>query len=303
MKILSKLPLYLRFLFVSYGIGLLCFTALRLLFYFHNKEIGHDIPAATLVMSFIIGLRFDVVICSYILCLPCLLLGLLSFFKPLPLLLKTTTVITITLFGIAFFIAAADIPYYTQFNSRISVAALNWADSPAVMFSVMFGEWFHWVLFLFFLVLLGIFAFLLTKAVAIQSARHQPKAMNLLVFLLTGTLVFFGMRGRFETKSPIRWGTAFFSEYFFANQMALNPVFTFIRTGLDAIKGEDRIDFIPDKEALQLLKKNLGLPQSNDAISRRENIGLEAKRMNVVLVLMESMSAGWLERYGNTSGL
>ncbi|NIS38165.1 hypothetical protein GWN91_03100, partial [Candidatus Saccharibacteria bacterium] len=48
-----------------------------------------------------------------------------------------------------------------------------------------------------------------------------------LISLFGFALIFLAIRGRISAKSPIRWGTAFFSNYAFANQLGLNPLYTF----------------------------------------------------------------------------
>ena len=301
----NKIPSYIFFLAHIFLLFLFCFTLLRLLFFFINNDTGGNIPVIILLNSFIMGVRFDTVISCYILLIPFIVLGFQSLLKPSSTIWKFVSFFIILMMIIAFFIVIADIPYYKQFNSRITIASLNWIDQPSIMLQVMFGNSLHWVLFLIFLVMSIISAFLIVRIRKGIIITESSLLIRVIYFILIGVLIFYGMRGRFQKKSPIRWGTAFFSSYFFANQMALNPVFTFIRTGLDRINGKDHINFMPVTEALSNVRKTLHLdPKENEGgIQRNVTFKEEPLYHNVVLVFMESMSAYWMSRYRNEKNL
>ena len=76
--------------------------------------------------------------------------------------------------------------------------------------------------------------------------------------LLSLFLLLIAARGRVTEKSPIRWGTAFFSEYTFANQLGLNPVFTFVQSWIDSRKHENqKLHLINDSIALVYVKNKM----------------------------------------------
>lgn len=118
--------------------------------------------------------------------------------------------------------------------------------------------------------------------------------------------IFIGIRGRFESKSPIRVGTAYFSNYAFPNQLGLNPVFTFLRSYLDAKKDQsDKIQLISDEIALsntQIYLNRVGnklAPLAKEIVPDSTN----SNPPNVVLILMESMSSAKMSRFGNPDQL
>ena len=301
----NKIPSYIFVLAHIFLLFLFGFTLLRLLFFFINNDTGGNIPVIILLNSFIMGVRFDTVISCYILLIPFIVLGFQSLLKPSSTIWKFVSFFIILMMIIAFFIVIADIPYYKQFNSRITIASLNWIDQPSIMLQVMFGNSLHWVLFLIFLVMSIISAFLIVRIRKGIIITESSLLIRVIYFILIGVLIFYGMRGRFQKKSPIRWGAAFFSSYFFANQMALNPVFTFMRKGLDRINGKDHINFMPVTEALSNVRKTLHLdPKENEGgIQRNVTFKEEPLYHNVVLVFMESMSAYWMSRYRNEKNL
>ena len=118
-------------------------------------------------------------------------------------------------------------------------------------------------------------------------------------------LMLLGIRGRLDEKSPIRVGTAYYSKYPFFNQLGLNANFTLVRSYLDNLKDELKgyqfYDVNESKKAVASLLKI-------DSVSlikgvTRMHYFPEKNSYNVVLVLMESMTAKNMKRYGNSENL
>ena len=127
------------------------------------------------------------------------------------------------------------------------------------------------------------------------------------LILVTWALTFLGIRGRMNEKSPIIPGTAFFSNYPFINQLGLNPVFTLMRSTLDNQNPENKyFHKIDDVAALKTMNSLLhGDPKLNDIspIAHMEISDAPFKGRNIVIVIMESMSAAKMKRFGNTDNL
>ncbi|MBI2281971.1 MAG: hypothetical protein HYU68_14950 [Bacteroidetes bacterium] len=193
--------------------------------------------------AFFMGLRFDLVITGYIMLLPSFILLLFYQFNlQNSIVQKVIKTYLIILFSVAFLICGIDLTYFHHFFNRFSVAGLQWADNPEFMFKMIFQEFdFWWVIFP---ILISIFLFsrflnkyIFKKETPTKTIFNLKSRITTITFsLLTLALIFLGIRGRLETKSPIRVGTAYFSNYAFANQLGLNPVFTFLRSYLDAKK-------------------------------------------------------------------
>lgn len=100
-------------------------------------------------------------------------------------------------------------------------------------------------------------------------------------------LIFLGIRGRIEAKSPIRVGTAYFSNNAFLNQVGLNPNFTLIKSYLESRKVENRsISLIEDKLAVNNVQKCLNISDPDFPILRRiVRDSSQAAYHNVVLVI------------------
>jgi phosphoglycerol transferase MdoB-like AlkP superfamily enzyme len=154
-----------------------------------------------------------------------------------------------------------------------------------------------------------LFAYLIRRirrSVFNQPAGPDSYAAGVLYFIFLAGLVFLGIRGRIAEKSPIRWGTAFFSQYNFTNQLGLNPVYTFIRSWLDQRAAvEVKYNFLDSVKAKMVLREQLGAAkyEGDSPVRRIIQADGPAKKFNVVLVLMESLSSKFMTRFGNENHL
>src|SRR5204863_5483837 len=122
--------------------------------------------------------------------------------------------------------------WFDHQQKRITISALQWSSNPAMMARIVFEDSNNLKFILLLLITSLLFYFLLKKIKLITIDRQNVEN-NLIfssaVYIVAGLLIFIGMRGRINFKSPIRWGTAFVSEHDFSNQLGLNPVFTFVQ--------------------------------------------------------------------------
>ncbi|MCK5059485.1 MAG: sulfatase-like hydrolase/transferase, partial [Candidatus Aminicenantes bacterium] len=318
----SWLPGYVKYLFSVYFVGIAFFTVFRILLLLTNLNQLHALPAGKfglIFKAFIMGFRFDTVISGYILSLPLLILFIIS------LLLvenkwvyRSLTIYIVLLYSAAFFICAVDIPYYRFFNSRFSAIVFNWLDAPGFLFKMTIEDTVNWLYMSGFLAASILFGFipvyfekkfLPAPPPAPGSFRKRYFLKISGFFLLSLVLLFIGMRGRLAKKSPIRVGTAYFSNYSFPNQLGLNPVFTFVRSSIDRVsqKKQDR-DFMDSETAVKQVQKYLKIdPVENreydSPIARKIETEGAPLRANVIVVIMESMSAEKMSRCGNPHNL
>ena len=123
-----------------------------------------------------------------------------------------------------------------------------------------------------------------------------PRALMSIVFI---AIMVIGARGGLA-NTPLRWGDAFFSEDAFANNLALNGVYTLGRSALEKLTGGQQfwLKAMPREEALQTTKSMLFQPQEKDLSSvefpllRQETnpAAVAGPPVNVVVILIESFS-------------
>jgi len=134
--------------------------------------------------------------------------------------------------------------------------------------------------------------------------------LRILYFIFVCSLLALGARGRLGL-APFNWGVAYFSEYDFANQLALNGVYT-LGTSLqdeyeDAFsRSYEEFNFFPGEKAWTEVRKLVKSPNEEFADSQNSLARFyhppfernENKNYNVVIIFLES----WLARYVGALG-
>lgn len=301
----------IRFILKIYLLALSVFSVFRIMLFLSefDRIDEKEVAILTIIKSFIMGVRFDIVISGYILILPTLIFLTLELIGFKSKSIKQFFFYWIyILFTISFTVSTADIPYFNQFYDRFSVGAFEWMESYKIVISMIFQEPKYFLFIIPFILLETVFYILLKKIFEQENETQKINFfLNTFVSLIFLAIVFLGIRGRIEEKSPIRIGTAYFSNNSFLNKLGLNPSFTLIRSYLDSKDEDNRVvKFMDDKLAIEMVQKNLGITktQYNSPIAREvQPDTLLSAQPNVVLIIMESMSAAKMKRYGSTEEL
>ncbi|MFZ1703026.1 MAG: sulfatase-like hydrolase/transferase [Saprospiraceae bacterium] len=291
-----------------YLLAILVFTIFRgILFLTETKRLNEAVSTGLIIQAFIMGLRFDLVISSYILFFPFLMLASLDIAqKRNEIVLQSLQYLTTFLFLLSFMVCATDIPYFNQFFKRFTVDAFMWMDSPEFVFSMILQEPRYWLALIPFLLLS--YGFIKITQKYWKQYKSLPIVKNsyfkkIFMTILCLGLIFLGIRGRIDEKSPIRVGTAFFSNNAFLNQLGLNPNFTLIRSYLDRKDEKNKpIMLMDDSTAIIKVKAYLNIDQqiSNSPIARMVmGDSSPHQKHNVVLIIMEGVSAQYLQRHGS----
>lgn len=296
-----------------YGLAILFFFVFRFILFITGLENldGLSANAGDTCKAFVMGVRFDVVISGYLLLLPYLILTI--FFisgKRHHLVYQTVFILVFILFSLAFAICAADIPYFNQFFSRLTISAFQWADSPAFVMKMIFEEPRYWLYFIPFFLVAILFYKLLKHA--FRSIEKQPPVKRQLWLKVFVSLIFLGLmlvgiRGRLAQKAPIKVGTAYITDNAFLNQLGLNPVFTLMQSYLENLdKRNEAIKLMDEQKAIIMLQEYLKIDSLNSYYPLYREVipdSISASKPNVVIIIMESMAASKMKRNGNKLNL
>ncbi len=312
------LPKQILFLVKLLLAGLLTMTIFRGMLFFQEYQQLQYLPQGEkfwlVFRAFMTGLRFDLVVSGYILALPFLLLSLDAFGKWNSRLIYYSSAIFAAIGYVStFFVSAADLPYMHHFHARANVAAFISVSSGSSDFlkGMVFQEWrYYWAIAPFLLI-----SFLLLRKMMDYSERYlyKPSAVltrsQIIVFPFIAGLLFLSVWGSLSTKGPIDNADAYTSDYSFTNQLGLNPMFTFGQSCLRALEPNfNLIHFVEDETAVTFVKKTFNIPDSanySSPLARAVTFPEQVPKLNanVVVVMMESMSAHKMGRYGNTNNL
>ncbi len=308
------------FLYVGW---LLFFSFDRLGLVVRNISLAQEVPIDTLAKSFLVGLRFDLAVTSFLL-MPVLAWMLMpgigwqmsqrsARLFPLVFTILWTPIILLSL---------SEWEFYWAFHQRFNNLAIRYiTDDPDTVFSMIWNG-FPVVRYLFGVLILCVLVYIslwqLMKPFAsgqiswFSGFNWKVYLRRLSAYLIVIVLVIFGARGGFQPGAPIRWGDAFFSDNTFANQMALNGIFALVKAA-QCHKRAQKIRVWKkdmDKElALKITRQmvvqfddRLLLPDKYPLFRRPGSVPRQVefhpRPKNLVVILMESMSGEFVHAMG-----
>lgn len=288
----------IRFCVGLYGLLLIVFAVLRLLMLWRNHLQATGIPVATLTESFLVGGRFDLAISSYLL-IPFFLTLLIASRRWQ----KRLVVGFCALVGILTVVGLAEIEFYRELEMRFNTLVFEYLSHPKIV-AGMAWEGYPVVRYLLAgTVLLTLFImgvrWLYRRTLASEAGSGRYRLPGLIAAVMFLACMVIASRGGLGT-TPLRWGDAFFCEEAFANNLALNGIYTLGRSAIEKLAGSQKFwtGAMPREEALQITKSMLFLPGEEDLSSpehpllRREQGRSPVSRqpVNVVVILEESFS-------------
>jgi phosphoglycerol transferase MdoB-like AlkP superfamily enzyme len=207
----------------------------------------------------------------------------------------------------AFFICAADIPFYQYNSARLSAIIFNWVADAGVIVKMIIEEFTYLIYFFILLVIYAAYLLLVSYFTKRKIRQVAPLPMNKSNLVRHSSysflclfLVFMAVRGRID--SPIKISHSFFCNNSFYNQLGLNPVFTFFKS----MEARHNLNIIKEDIALQNVKSYLHIADTNklgSPVARITESHQVPTKMNIVVVIMESMSAAKMGYFGNTMQL
>jgi len=275
-----------------------------------TTESGWSLAA----QAFVWGFRFDTLTALFVLIVPlaaCIISAFLPFSQKK--LFIGVQLWNSILFVPMLFFSAANIPYFANFNKTINGSVLNWLDEPAFVWGMISKELsfaLYGMLFLAIAVLFCWIIYVLRKIFVRRAENAAPVSRTvkgyiaaLVVVLVAAVLAVAGMRGRLAS-SPMRIGSAYFCSVPFFNELGLNPSFVFIKTTQDMLRERGKgVRLMDVARAEAIVRKYLNPMGTESPIARHVPAKPNARKKNVVLVMMEAMSYDFIERKTYTPNL
>ena len=299
MKIYARHIAYLLKVHIA---ALLIMTVLRWLLYVSiDYHIADDLSLSTRMMAFVKGVWFDNVTACYVMALPLLMLWIASIFSYSAKLLSWFITIWFgVLYTIVFSLSAANIPYFCYFFQPINTSIFQWFGYAGTTAGMVVGESSYWAPIAYGLTAIAGFWWFLVKVRIKKYAKAKWLGAGtvLMVFIcgaIMAGLCFLGIRGRLG-YNPIKVSQAYYCNDPFLNQLGINPAFNLLTSYIDDQRPENkRLSLMDDKEAIEAVRMLLDR-QGIEGISPiaqqvKGNADAQFKGRNVVIVLMESMSA------------
>lgn len=306
-KILA-LNAYYRIILFAFIIFIAVFQSFRIIFMLVNIHLLDNASMQLIFTSiFNRGLLFDAVVACYISTFPfaiSLIPNLAGIIKKW--FASILVIYYLIVLNFILLVILSDFPYFNYYNSRITWNVFNWTDNVFLMFKAIFTD----QSYILYIALFAVFSFLTIKLFWQKFKKlkqnknfyRQNGIINRITyFLICSYLLFIGIRGDYRIKKmPIQAEDAFITEHAFINQAGLNPVFNFIHSAQEA----NIRYFKEDITAVNLAQKYLQIkPEFASPIARQITASDTPTTPNIIIILMESMSAAKMGYYGNTNNL
>lgn len=305
----AYIALLLKYLLPIFILGIVLLTIFRV----HLLQImHHDLTVlftdatqlkSIIIKAFIKGFRYDLVVISYIMCIPLIAL-IISYNLQIStriyvLLSKIYIILT---FAILLIISFIDFPYFKYFWTHPTITIFNWAGYGGT-YGMLLQESSYYVYYLFFFItlLLIIFAckYLSKWALNSKSKIFKNKIIQISSLLLASILLFFGTKGQLSSKA-IDLQPGYFTDAFLVSDLCFTPSYYFMATLNDSyeIKIEEMMDA---NKALDIVKKELKAEENKNFKNPLSRTVLAddtkvSKDYNIVVIFMESMSAAFLNQ-------
>ncbi len=283
-------------------VSALYFALLRLLFLLGHGDAAESSATSNLLHAFVLGFRFDAKVLA-ILFIPLYLLTLLPAvdFSKKGIRNAFAGVLTV-FFGVFIFLGIADIRFFEIFGSRLNFWAVEYLEHTDLFVYSIVSDAAFWTSLLLILALTALY-YIAIRIVLKKLSRYRTYpslSMRILWHVVILALLVFAVRGKLGMKA-LDWGAAFFCEDQFANQLALNSVYTFGHSLYEEWRdgrsptdpNKQRFAFYPIDEDCGTVCEMLDMEPSG-----RENLDLTRELgggnlgfvPNVVIIIMESWS-------------
>lgn len=284
--------------FTAIILSLLILSSLRIFFYFKYQYFFEDLTFYEIFISFIFGLRVDIITLFTFVGIFILLL-LLPFKFTFNIYYRGFLAILWSLVFISILaLCIADIIYFEFSQRHVSNELLSLADDMNIIFDMAFGSLMYYTItsFIIFILLTLLFVKIFKSTLKNQFLRKRDYFYFFLIILM----LFAGIRNSFERKS---FGIvdAYAVSKTSSGVLAINGFYSFYRT-LGVYQGGKRINLMNFEEAQSIAKEFLKSDKfifTNDdypaqrALKTKEN----KNQYNIVIVLLESWGAEHIDGF------
>lgn len=309
-----------KFVLTTHLAALFILSVLRLAQYFYLHDFVDATVANPVWPAFVRGLWLDNVAVCYVMVLPYVLLLLISCVVPFFNKYFWRTVVSIVIVALSLEIAlqSANLQYYKYFSNVINNSIFEWKEEAGTAVMMIVGEPSYWILIISGLTIIVAFSIFIWKQSekTLKSVRSDKSRISsidrLKIFTFSAVaigLCVFGIRGRMG-YNPIKVSAAYYCDDYFLNRLGVNAAFNLLNTYIDSNRGENRgLELMDGETAVHEIRREM--QSGSDDVFVADSLSLQrfckrdssahfavGEKPNVVIVLMESMSAKLMQSFG-----
>jgi len=271
---------------------LVLFALQHTVFLIYNSSELKNIGFGQIMLSYFYGLRMDLSASAYLMVLPLVLLIISLFITRNGGIIKSIHVINIFLILACLLIAICDTGLYSIWGTKINRKAMSYVVYPkeAFMAAAAVPYW----LFTGIFIAEGILSIFVYKRVFRPGFFGKIKTIHISIFTFVLLLLLVSsMRGGFQ-KYAMSKRNVYFSTHAVLNNSALNGFWNFMEIIVNPESKKNPYAYYSTDTAQDIVRK------MNAAKSDSTEMILTTSRPNIVLILMESVSAENLLSLGGT---
>lgn len=267
------------------------------LLYHTNLIVGSHIPFAETLAVFWHSLRLDIVAVSYVLIFPCLLLLIQSIYSPIWM-NSINRIYTLIILLVYSLITSAELGIYHEWKTKLNAKALMYLDHPAEIYNSSQT--------LSFFILIGIFIAQIAFCYFIYHKFFYKNLINVkrnyvfsvLFLLLTPGFLLMGLRGGLQPIVIVQ-SDSYFSKHNLLNLAATNSGYNIFHSIFENKKnmGKNPFTFYDGKKAIAVVENLYAVEKDTSIFILKNN------RPNIVLFLLESWSADFIQSIGGMPDL
>lgn len=304
---MKKITATFKYLLSVHVLALLILSFIRIILLLNNLSdvVGEDHKFSLICTALLKGVWFDNVIACYIAVLPLVTLSVLGLFNVINrTLVRCFSIFYMILFGVVFAISVSDISYFGYFFKHIDSSIFNWKEEGGIAMKMIFQESTYYIYFAIYIIIMILFVYLVLRFDKQLTKKQYTniKDKNYFLYIPVSLVIigscFLGIRGRFG-YNPIRISQAFFCNNSFLNHLGINPTFYLIRDIIENSKKHNSVNnLVSEQDAIKTIESYLSIDPDKhlkSPVAREIKTVGEPNDMNVVIVLMESMSMDFLD--------
>lgn len=300
-----KKVLFLKPVFNFLILGLLITTLSRIFLFVLFRE--RVMQTENYWLIFPIGLRMDIILLSYILVLPTVLICLLSD-KYIKVIKKFFSFYFIFFLFLLLFMELATKDFINEYDTRPNNLFIDYLIYPKEVIGTLLKSYLVSIISTFIILGLALY-YSIKNSSDLFHPKFTPYKTKLVIFPMVAFLLFFGLRSSLTSKRPINSSNAIFSTDQMTNCLGLNSLYT-VGFAILSIKNEENSEKMygkmDSKEAIRRVKTYMNVPEADFTDSElplshlQQSSSLQQRPYNLVVFLQESLGA---EYVGSLGGL
>lgn len=294
---MKKRLLFILYTFIAW-IAIFSIQKVLFLLYHHDLASNHSFVENLQVIFY--GLKLDATMAGYLTVIP-LLLTLVSIWFPgdrIHTILKVYIAVIALIISIIF---TVDEALYSYWEFRLDSSIFFYLESPKnAMASVpILAFIFQFIKTVVFVVLIyWLFKRFIIPVLPLKSTVKKWQTMS--VGIVIGGILFIAIRGG-VTTSTANVGMVYFSKHQFLNHAAINPCFNLIYSMSKRENFASQFQTFSEVKREELFSSLY--PTSNNRPIDEESKLLNTKRPNILMIILEGISANVIESIGGESNV